>query len=250
MRKQERKHRKKIGDRTPLASQHEQADAKVFSHQVMQMQSLYGNKAVERTINQINKKNNNMTDETESVTNFIEPKLIPIQRSWNKDDVLGMRMYLTREQFHYNPRSERSEKKMAETDAKFGQKKEIDDAASGDSSVVTPQHIQKEKKKDANFTLASQSKGKEKNEEAKRYFTSQTTGDLDDVKTSPSITEEENLDSKIEKMIKYGRFSFIGAYPSMLLAVRRRKKKEGKDMKEKRKKSTFSRLKKRFSNKR
>lgn len=245
MRKQDHKNKKKTRNDKLQQVEPEQLNKKKFSHQVMQMQTLYGNRVVERTIRKMNKKEESVDAQNSPEMNFLDPELVPVHRSWNDEQISGMRVYLTRNQFHYNHQSKLPKKQTAQT---------IETDKSGQ---LNDQKGEETRKVDdeighSNSTLAHTNKNETKNQDAKKYFTSRhAKSDIDsshEIETPSPSTEVDNLEDTISEVIKYGRFSFIGAYPHILLALRKNKKEENNKNKS-RKKSKLSRYRNRFSGK-
>lgn len=245
MRKQEQRNKKKTRHDKLQQVEPEQLNKKKFSHQVMQMQSLYGNRVVERTLKKMNHHRKESIDTPNSPEmNFLDPEIVPIYRSWNDEQISGMRLYLTRNQFYYNHRSKLPKKQTAQTI-------EVDKSVwLKDKTGKVDDEIDQSKNTLAPTSLTNK---KTKNQDAKKYFTSlHSKSDVDssqEIETSSPSTEVENLEHMYSKMIKHGRFSFIEAYPMILLALMKRKNSEKDNGNKPRKKSKLSRFSSGASNK-
>lgn len=227
MKRKEIKKPKKINHDDVEQPQVQQKNKKVFSHKVMQMQSLYGNRIVERTMNQLKWQNELNSEENIANSHYLEPEFVPIYRSWTDKQSTGMRMYLTRNQFHFEHRNERSLKNETKANGRQSASTEY-----SDESIYYPygQQINNKQKGDP--------------EEAKKYYSSLSPNTSSSRKELSEATNHEgHFENYLFKLVKYGRFSFIGAYPYVISALRKRKKQADKQ----RKKSKMSRFSKRFS---
>lgn len=212
---------------------------KVSGHLIMQMQSIYGNRAVERFYKrkkELEKKKNEKKGDSYSF------KIVPIYR-FSDGPQVGIRVYQTKMQFHYDHRQYAPKKqKLANSSEKDGTKQtngEMKALLIGQNRAFALREEQEELL--------------ETNEKAKQHFARQMYHP-----NAPSFINEqiddktdstgEAFETFVQKKIQRGKFSFFSAYPVIVSMIRNKKKEEeiNKKKNKVRRKSRISKLKQRF----
>lgn len=225
-----RRKKEKVEKRVISVEENEtvEKEKKITSHPVMQMQSFFGNRAIalaiknnERFLRNRKGRSRRLADTLQSV------QFIPIYRFPNSPQV-GVRMYLTKEQYHYDHRLYLPKKRK-------DQDRPEENVPDQRKEKVAP--LKKRTQIGSNsglFHLDQNNEIEETNSKAREHFLRQTQ----------KSDKNMSLQEMIQKKIKQGRFSFLSAYPLLVKMIRQINKEKQKE----RKKSKISRLSSRFLN--
>lgn len=245
------KNKKKERENRPVLTSADETE-KVYSHQMMQMQSVFGNQAIMSMMRRLygdqsgEGQLSNVAQEREK--KMVVPEVVPISRTWDGESI-GIRVYLRRNQFHYIGRSRfgSSEDKQREKKDQMNQdsdqnEREYEQEQLEKKQFTSYQKEERGERKSLFHPFGEKDRDEEK-EQARKYYSSRTISD-DGVEQFDE--DESSIDKKMSNLLKFGRFTFLSAYPFIVKQLKRKKKEEEKKGKKRRKKSSFSRLKARF----
>lgn len=237
------KERKKINQKISDNEQTVSKNKKVPSHPLLQMQSIYGNRAIERVFK---KKNEYMQEENKKELALQSFDIIPIFRFPNSVQD-GVRVYKTKEQYHYDHRLFIPKKQNENYSDDEKDEQQIDDTKTAHSNRSYSQNSSL-----ANQQLQSHTQqAHQTNERAREHLSHQMghakqTSKVSNLVENDTSIENESFDDFIQNKIKRGRFSFLNAYPILVALIQNKKKEEEKKKKKVRKRSRISRLARRF----